>query len=92
MKKVTISSNQLIISLAIPIVITMFSIPVFVTGGFHTTTFYGRVHIIQFIQTSMYHCSSCYHYGIDWLPLLLQFLILFLIPFILFIIYNFYKH
>lgn len=92
MKKIKISSNQLIICLGIPIIVTMFSLPVFVTGGFHTTTFYGRVNIIQFIQTTMNQCSHCYQYGIDWITLLLQLLLLFLIPTIIFIIYNFKKH
>ena len=91
MKKVQLSVNQLLICVAISIGITMFSIPVSVTGGFYTTTFYGRVHIIDFIRTSIRSCTECYQYGIDWIPLILQLILLFLIPAICFVIYNLQK-
>lgn len=91
MKKFQLSVNQLFICVGIAIGITMFSIPVSVTGGFYTTTFYGRVHIIDFISTSIQSCTDCYQYGIDLIPLILQLLLLFLIPAICFAIYNLQK-
>lgn len=91
MKKFQLSFNQLFICVGIAIGITMFSIPVSVTGGFYTTTFYGRAHIIDFISTSIQSCTDCYQYGIDLIPLILQLLLLFLIPAICFAIYNLQK-
>ena len=91
MKKFQLSVNQLFICVGISIGITMFFIPVFVTGGFYTTTFYGRVHIIDFISTSIQSCTDCYQYGIDLIPLILQLLLLFLVPAICFAIYNLQK-